>query len=194
MGDRLKDKVAIVTGAGSVGSGWGNGKAVAVLFAREGAKVLAVDVNPDAAEETRRIILEEGGECAVHRTDVSRAEQVKAMVDHCLEVYGRIDILHNNVGILEVGGPEEISGEQWDHLFAVNVKGMFLSCKYVLPVMERQARAPSSTSPRWPRFATRATRRFPITPPRGPSISSLRASLSSTRPRTSGPIAFCRGS
>ena len=137
MGDRLKDKVAIVTGAGSVGPGWGNGKAAAVLFAREGAKVLAVDIDPDAAEETRRIILEEGGECAVHRTDVSRAEQVKAMADRCLEVYGRIDILHNNVGILQVGGPEEISEEQWDHLFAVNVKGMFLSCKYVLPVMER---------------------------------------------------------
>ena len=140
MGDRLKDKIAIVTGAGSVGSGWGNGKAAAVLFAREGAKVLAVDINPTAAEETRRIILEEGGECATHRTDVSRAEQVKAMVDRCLEVYGRIDVLHNNVGILQVGGPEEISEQQWDHLFAVNVKGMFLSCKYVLPAMERQGK------------------------------------------------------
>ena len=140
MGDRLKDKVAIVTGAGSVGPGWGNGKAAAVLFAREGAKVLAVDINPTAAEETRGSILEEGGECAIHQTDVSRADQVKAMVGRCLEVYGRVDILHNNVGILQVGGPEEISEEQWDHLFAVNVKGMFLSCKYVLPVMERQGK------------------------------------------------------
>ena len=140
MGDRLKDKIAIITGAGSVGPGWGNGKATAVLFAREGAKVLAVDINIAAAQETRRIILGEGGECAVHRTDVSRAEQVKSMVGHCLEVYGRIDILHNNVGILQVGGPEEISEEQWDHMFAVNVKGIFLSCKYVLPVMERQGK------------------------------------------------------
>ena len=140
MGDRLKDKVAIVNGAGSVGPGWGNGKAAAVLFAREGAKVLAVDINPTAAEETRGSILEEGGECAIHQTDVSRADQVKAMVGRCLEVYGRVDILHNNVGILQVGGPEEISEEQWDHLFAVNVKGMFLSCKYVLPVMERQGK------------------------------------------------------
>lgn len=140
MGDRLKDKVAIVTGAGSVGPGWGNGKAAAVLFAREGARVLAVDINPDAAEETRRIIVGEGGECAVQRTDVSKAEQVKSMVDRCLEAYGRIDILHNNVGILEVGGPEDISEEQWDHLFAVNVKGMFLNCKHVLPVMERQGK------------------------------------------------------
>lgn len=140
MGDRLKDKIAIITGAGSVGPGWGNGKATAVLFAREGAKVLAVDINIAAAQETRRIILGEGGECAVHQTDVSRAEQVKSMVDHCLEVYGRIDILHNNVGILQVGGAEEISEEQWDHMFAVNVKGIFLSCKYVLPVMKRQGK------------------------------------------------------
>ncbi len=140
MGGRLKNKIAIVTGAGSVGPGWGNGKATAVLFAREGAKVLAVDINPAAADETREIIQAEGGRCVTHQTDVSQAGQVRAMVDRCLEVFGRIDILHNNVGILHVGGPNEISEEQWDHLFAVNVKGMFLSCKYVLPVMERQGK------------------------------------------------------
>ena len=140
MGDRLKNKVAIVTGAGSVGPGWGNGKATAVLFAREGAKVLAVDNNPEAADETRKIIEREGGECRTQQTDVSQAEQVETMVNRCLEIYGKVDILHNNVGILHVGGPVDISEEQWDQVFAINVKGMFLTCKYVLPIMESQSK------------------------------------------------------
>jgi len=138
MGERLKDKVAIVTGAGSVGPGWGNGKATAVLFAREGAKVFAVDINLAAAEETKGIIDGEGGECTVHKADVSKSDEVKAMVDRCLETYGRIDILHNNVGIVVVGGPVETSEETWDRVSAVNLKSMFLTCKHVLPHMERQ--------------------------------------------------------
>ena len=97
MADRLKDKVAIVTGAGSSGPGWGNGKATAVLFAREGAKVLAVDINPDAAEETRSIIEDEGGACTTFRANVVKAYDVAAMIERCLATYGRIDILHNNV-------------------------------------------------------------------------------------------------
>jgi NAD(P)-dependent dehydrogenase (short-subunit alcohol dehydrogenase family) len=138
MYERLKDKVAIVTGAGSVGPGWGNGKATAVLFAREGAKVFAVDINLAAAEETKGIIDQEGGECTVYRADVSKSDEVKAMVEGCIETYGRIDILHNNVGILVVGGPVETSEETWDRVNAVNLKSMFLTCKYVLPHMERQ--------------------------------------------------------
>ena len=138
MCQRLKDKVAIVTGAGSVGPGWGNGKATAVLFAREGAKVVAVDINLAAAEETKGIIDGEGGECTVHKADVSEFDEVKAMVDRCLETYGRIDILHNNVGIVVVGGPVETSEETWDRVSAVNLKSMFLTCKHVLPHMERQ--------------------------------------------------------
>ena len=138
MGRRLTGKVALVTGAGSIGPGWGNGKATAVLFAREGAKVFAVDIRLDAAEETGRIIEGEGGECLSHHADVSKADEVKAMVQRCLDCYGRIDILHNNVGITEVGGPVEISEEGWDRVFAVNIKSMFLTCKYVLPIMERQ--------------------------------------------------------
>ncbi len=136
----LRGKVALVTGAGSIGPGWGNGKATAVVFAREGAKVFAVDIRLGAAEETKTIIIKEGGECTTHQTDVSKAGEVKAMVDRCLDTYGRIDILHNNVGILEVGGPVEISEEDWDRPFAVNIKSMFLTCKYVLPIMERQGR------------------------------------------------------
>ena len=104
MGERLKNKVAIVAGAGSIGPGWGNGKATAVLFAREGAKVFAVDLNPAAAEETKSIIDREGGVCEVMKVDVSRPEEVRSMVDRCLQTFGRIDILHNNVGIVVLGG------------------------------------------------------------------------------------------
>jgi NAD(P)-dependent dehydrogenase (short-subunit alcohol dehydrogenase family) len=140
MNGRLKEKVAIVIGAGSIGPGWGNGKAAAVLFAREGAKVLAVDIHKDAADETRTIIKEEGGEVSSFCADVSKAEQVKALVQNCLNAYGRIDVLLNNVGILAVGGPEELDEEVWDRHMAVNVKGAFLSCKYVLPVMVKQGK------------------------------------------------------
>lgn len=138
MGERLKDKVAIVTGAGSVGPGWGNGKATAVLFAREGARVLGVDISLAAVEETKGIIDQEGGDCTVHEADVSKSDEVKAMVERCIQTYGRIDILHNNVGIIVVGGPVETSEETWDRVNAVNLKSMFLTCKYVLPHMERQ--------------------------------------------------------
>lgn len=138
MGERLKDKVAIVTGAGSVGPGWGNGKATAVLFAREGARVLGIDISLAAVEETKGIIDQEGGDCTAHKADVSKSDEVKATVERCIETYGRIDILHNNVGIIVVGGPVETSEETWDRVNAVNLKSMFLTCKYVLPHMERQ--------------------------------------------------------
>ncbi len=140
MSKRLGGKVAIVTGAGSVGPGWGNGKATAVLFAREGAKVFAVDINLSAAEETKAIIDKDGGESTAYQADVSKSNEVKALVERCLQTYGRIDILHNNVGIGEVGGPVETSEESWDHVNAVNLKSIFLTCKYVLPYMEKQGK------------------------------------------------------
>ena len=138
MGERLKDRVAMVVGAGSAGPGWGNGKAAAVLFAREGARVFCVDINPAAAEETAAIIAGEGGEAVAHQADVSKAEGVAALVARCLELYGRIDVLDNNVGILEVGGPVEASEASWDRVMEVNLKSMFLTCKHVLPAMARQ--------------------------------------------------------
>ena len=138
MGERLRDKVAIVTGAGSIGPGWGNGKATAVLFAREGAKVFAVDINLAAVEETKAIIDAEGGRCTIRATDVSKASDVKVMVDSCLDAFGRIDILHNNVGIIELGGCVEASEESWNHANDVNLKSVFLTCKYALPHMETQ--------------------------------------------------------
>ena len=138
MGDRVKDKVAIVTGAGSAGPGWGNGKAAAVLYAREGARVLAVDINLAAAEETRRIVADEDGTCSAAQVDVTDADAVRAMVAQAIDRYGRIDILHNNVGITEVGGPEEISEQAWERLLTTNVTSMFLTCKHCLPHMVRQ--------------------------------------------------------
>jgi len=140
MGDRLKEKVALVSGAGSSGPGWGNGKATAVLFAREGARVLAVDINFAAAVETKRIIEAEGGVCEAVAGDVSRTDDVAAVVDACILAFGRIDVLHNNVGIVEVGGPVETSEESWDRVNDVNMKSMFLTCKQVLPHMIRQGK------------------------------------------------------
>jgi len=140
MGDRLKDKVALLSGAGSSGPGWGNGKATAVLFAREGARVLAADINLDAALETKRITEAEGGTCEAVAGDVSRAADVAAVVDACISAFGRIDVLHNNVGIVEVGGPVETSEESWDRVNNVNLKSMFLTCKQVLPHMVRQGK------------------------------------------------------
>ena len=138
MVDRLKGKIAIVVGAGSIGPGWGNGKATAVTFAREGAKVLCVDVNPAAAEETVGIIRNEGGEARIFQAEVTRSAEVKAMVEACLQTYGRVDVLDNNVGIAAVGGVVEVSEEEWDRVMAINLKSCFLAMKHVIPVMERQ--------------------------------------------------------
>ncbi len=138
MAERLKGKTAIVTGAGSVGPGMGNGKATAIVFAREGARVMVVDYNLEAAEETRRLIDEEGGECVVFKADVSKSGDCKSMVEKCVQTFGRVDILHNNVGIGQWGGPVETSEETWDKVMNVNLKSMFLTCKYVLPYMEKQ--------------------------------------------------------
>jgi NAD(P)-dependent dehydrogenase (short-subunit alcohol dehydrogenase family) len=111
MGERVKDKVVIVTGAGSSGPGWGNGKAAAVLYAREGARVLAADLRQEAAGETHAIIAAEGGTCLAFAGDVTKTRDVEAMVAACLAAFGRVDVLHNNVGIVEVGGPVEASEE-----------------------------------------------------------------------------------
>ncbi|MCA0325210.1 MAG: SDR family oxidoreductase [Proteobacteria bacterium] len=135
---RVKDKTALVVGAGSIGAGIGNGKAISVLLAREGAKVLAVDRNLDAAKETQRLVREAGGICEAHQADVAVSADVTGMVQACLTHFGGCDILVNNVGIAEVGGPVELSEEAWDRVFNVNVKSMFLACKHVLPLMEKQ--------------------------------------------------------
>lgn len=138
MVGRMLDKVVLVTGAGSSGPGWGNGKAAAVLYAREGASVFAVDLNIEAARETCAVIQEEGGICGTFAADVSSSMDVQSMVRACLETFGRIDVLHNNVGISEVGGAIDGSEESWHRLVAVNQTSVFLTCKYALPGMVAQ--------------------------------------------------------
>jgi len=138
MADRLKSKVALVVGAGSIGPGWGNGKATAVAFAREGARVFCADINLAAAEETARIIQHEGGQSSAHRADASSAADVAAMVEACVSAHGRIDVLDNNVGIAELGGVVELSEADWDRVLAVNLKSAYLTMKHVIPLMERQ--------------------------------------------------------
>ena len=134
----LKSKVALVTGAGSVGPGWGNGKAIAVLLARQGAQVFGTDINPEAVESTRAIIAKEGGDCTTHLCDMTNSDSVKAAVDACIKRYGRIDILINNVGGSAPGDPVSMSEEVWDSQVDHNLKTAFLGCKHVLPVMEKQ--------------------------------------------------------
>ena len=134
----LKSKVAFVTGAGTVGPGWGNGKATAVLLARQGAQVFGTDINTGAVEETRAIIEQEGGTCVVHQCDMTSSDAVKAAVDACLKRFGRIDILINNVGGSAPGDPVSMSEEVWDRQLDHNLKTAFLGCKHVLPVMEKQ--------------------------------------------------------
>jgi NAD(P)-dependent dehydrogenase (short-subunit alcohol dehydrogenase family) len=137
---RLRGKVAIVFGAGSAGEGWGNGKAAAVAYARAGARVAAVDLDPAAAEVTRDLILAEGGSAIAVQANAAALASVEQAVGRAKEAFGRIDILHNNVGITSQGGPVETSEETWDQVMATNVKSMFLTCKVILPLMEAQGR------------------------------------------------------
>jgi NAD(P)-dependent dehydrogenase (short-subunit alcohol dehydrogenase family) len=135
MPARLQDKIAIVFGAGSVGPGWGNGKATATLFAREGAHVVCVDFNPEAAKETVGIITGEGGSAGAAICDVTRSEQVRQVVDEIAARHGRIDVLHNNVGYATMGGPIELSEDEWHKTIDLNITGCFITCKHVLPHM-----------------------------------------------------------
>ncbi|HWO02291.1 MAG TPA: SDR family NAD(P)-dependent oxidoreductase [Blastocatellia bacterium] len=137
---RLKDKVAIVVGAGQTpGDTIGNGRATSILFAREGARVVLVDYNYESALETQSLIEAEGGTCFAFRADVTRQADCDAFVRTAVEAYGRVDVLHNNVGI--GGGDDEIlslTEESWDRIMSVNLKGMFLSSRTVLPTMREQ--------------------------------------------------------
>lgn len=122
----------------------GNGRAIALLFAREGARVMAVARHLERATETKRMIAEEKGEAYALEADITRAADCKKMADLCVEVYGAIDVLVNNVGIGEIdGGPVTLAEETWDRTLDTNLKGMFLTCKYVLPYMEQQPRGGS---------------------------------------------------
>jgi len=140
MEKRLEEKVAIVTGAGQTpGDTIGNGRAIAVLFARAGAKVMLVDRRLDSAQDTQSMIAEEGGQSFAFAADVSKADDCRRMAEECAAQYGRIDILVNNVGTGGEGpGPVKLKEQAWERIFNVNLKSMFLTCKYVLPHMEKQ--------------------------------------------------------
>jgi NAD(P)-dependent dehydrogenase (short-subunit alcohol dehydrogenase family) len=138
---RLDGKTAIVVGAGSTpGDSMGNGRATAIVFAREGASVVLVDRDAASAEETRSMIDAEGGESLVCEADVTRSGDCERVAARCVEAYGGIDVLHNNVGIGEMGGPVELGEKDWDRVVDTNLKSMFLTCKHVLPHMERAGR------------------------------------------------------
>lgn len=136
--NRMKGKVVLVFGAGSVGPGWGNGKAAAVAYAREGGRVVCVDINGEAAKNTLDVILSEGGEGLALSADVTKADEIRATVGEVLDRFGRIDVLHNNVGINLPGGAAEVTEESWRLVMDVNLTSAFLTCKAVLPIMERQ--------------------------------------------------------
>jgi NAD(P)-dependent dehydrogenase (short-subunit alcohol dehydrogenase family) len=137
MAGRVEGKVAMIVGAGCVGPGWGNGRAAAVLFAREGAKVFAVDKDGDAMKETVERVGNQG-EIATHVCDVLDDAQVGAMTEACRKKFGRIDILLNNVGGSAAGGAAEISEENFDKQIDHNLKSVFLACRHVIPVMIAQ--------------------------------------------------------
>jgi NAD(P)-dependent dehydrogenase (short-subunit alcohol dehydrogenase family) len=140
MGKRLEGKVAVVVGAGQTpGDTIGNGRAISILFAREGAKVMLVDCHFESADETRSLIEAEGGTAFVFEADVTRARDCQKITEKCVEVYSRIDIMVYNVGVGQGGlGTFESSEQQWDRIFDINLKGMFNTIRHVIPVMENQ--------------------------------------------------------
>jgi NADP-dependent 3-hydroxy acid dehydrogenase YdfG len=139
---RLKDKIAIVVGAGqSPGEGMGNGRATVLRFVQEGAKVLAVDNNAASAEETAAMARQSGGECLAFEADVAKERTLAAMVETARGRWGRIDILHYNVGVSIAGGDaplEDISEAAFDRIATINLRGAIMACKHVVPVMRAQ--------------------------------------------------------
>src|SRR5271163_4312137 len=139
---RLKDRIAIVVGAGqSPGEGMGNGRATALTFAREGAKVLCVDHNLGSARQTVEMIAAKGGIAAACKADVTSDAEIKAMVEDAMGRWGRVDILHNNVGVSLAGGDAEllaITEEAFDRCVAINLKSCILAAKHVIPIMRQQ--------------------------------------------------------
>lgn len=135
----LTGKVAFVAGAGSVAEGWGNGRAAAVLLARQGASVFGVDISEEALAGTSSIMAQEGFTAWDSRTcNMTQAADVRTAVEACMTRFGRIDILVNNIGGSAPGDPVSMAEEVWDGQMDLNLKTAFLACKYVLPVMERQ--------------------------------------------------------
>ena len=139
---RLAGKIAVIVGAGqSPGEGLGNGRATALRFAREGASVLAVDRDLAPAEQTAAMVRAEGGQCVPFQADVTQESTLAVAILHARDRWGRIDILHNNVGVSIAGGDApvlEITEAVFDHMSAVNLRGTIMACKHALPIMRQQ--------------------------------------------------------
>lgn len=135
---KFDGKIAMVSGCGSVGPGWGIGKAIAALLARQGAHVVGLDLKTDAVEQTRAVITAEGGQFTALQCDVTDAASIAAVVGQTVERFGRIDVLVNNVGVSAPGGVVDMDEALWDRQFEINLKSAFLMCKAVLPVMDAQ--------------------------------------------------------
>ena len=142
MGDRVQGKVAVLFGGGQTpGETIGNGRATALLLAKEGAHVLVVDRELESAEETARMARDEGGSASAFAADITSERDVAAAIEHCLHAHGRIDLLHNNVGAsLALGDATatELEADAFDRLYQVNLRGMWLACKHALPAMQKQ--------------------------------------------------------
>jgi NAD(P)-dependent dehydrogenase (short-subunit alcohol dehydrogenase family) len=137
---RLDGKIAFVTGAGSVGTGWGNGKATAVLMARQGATVFALDNRQEAVDETLALIQGEGGSATAHVADVTNSDEFRAAFDRCVALHGGLDILVNNVGGSFPGGAESMAEADWERQIDLNLRSAFLGCKHALPHLKRRGR------------------------------------------------------
>jgi len=139
---RLEGKIAVIIGAGqSPGEGIGNGRATTIRFAREGARIVAVDRSISSAEETSAMAVKEGGECVPFEADVTREETLGKAIKAAQTRWGRVDILHNNVGVSVGGGDkplDEFTEEVFDRICAINLRGTIMACKHVLPVMRQQ--------------------------------------------------------
>ena len=138
--NRLQDKVALVFGAGSSGEGWSNGKAAAVAYAREGARVVAIDRDEQAARETAEFIEAEHHQALAVQADVTDTGSVTAAVEQAIQAFGRIDILHNNVGTTVMGGPVELDEDAWNRSLDINLGSVYRTSKAVLPHMIRERR------------------------------------------------------
>ena len=133
MAGRLAEKVVIITGAGR-----GIGRAAALLFASEGARLALVDINEESGEAAAEEVRLQGGEAIYVKTDLTHSAQVKKMADTVVEKYGRIDVLYNNAGINHFGKVTDADEAAWDRVMAVNAKSVFLTCKFVIPIMAKQ--------------------------------------------------------
>ncbi len=135
MSGRLEGKVAVINGAGSVGPGWGNGRASAVIFAEQGATVFLVDRDEESLETTAAQIRDAGGTAVTHVADVTDPSAVDALMATCVERTGALDVLVNNVGGSRAGGPVELALDEWNRQLTTNLTTAFLACKYAIPIM-----------------------------------------------------------